>query len=44
MGQIIGQLRNVVGNTRPLRRLGDDGARMAKNVMFKDLSKDEVCG
>ena len=42
MGQIIGQLRIVVGNTRPLWRLGDDGAFMAENVMLKDPSKDEV--
>jgi len=26
----------------PLTALGDDGARMAKKVMFKDPSKDEV--
>jgi hypothetical protein len=42
MGQIIGQLRIVVGNTRPQRRLGDDGAVMAKNVILKDPSKDEM--
>jgi len=30
------------GNTRPLWRLGDDGAFMTENVMLKDPSKDEV--
>jgi hypothetical protein len=41
-GANYGLLRNVVGNTRPLRRLGDDGAVMAKNVMLKDPSIDKV--
>jgi hypothetical protein len=42
MGQIIELQRNVVGSTRRPRRLGDDGAVMAKNVMLEDPSKDEV--
>jgi hypothetical protein len=41
-GAIVGLPRNVVGNTQPLWRLGDDGAYLAENVMLKDPSKDEV--